>query len=380
MIERVVLRFHGLMLEKLVQRALAEGVTFFQVRRLGPRDARFTTDAPGADKLLCLAERFSLDLTVVSRAGPGVLVKKIRARWTLPVAFLLVGLLCAAFLSRLWIVQVNMLGGGDPRTLENALAELDVAPGASMRQIDPSALALKLHAAAPDLAYVGARKQGVRLLIEAAQALPAPDLYDPAAARDLVAARDALLLTLDVNAGTAACAPGHVVRKGQVLIRGEERDGRDTLRGVCALGSAVGRVWLTGEAEAPLSRTQIVDTGQISTESALRLMRLSCPLTFSSGYPLERTQVNRLPIGGLLVPLYIERTHHIQQQMRLVSPDIQTLKKEIAQIALNQALSQAPLGISPVDKWVDYSMIEGGRIKARAVVEIRINIAVSRGA
>ncbi|MEG2136995.1 MAG: sporulation protein YqfD, partial [Clostridia bacterium] len=71
MIEYVVLHFHGLMFEKLVQRALTEGVTFFKVRRLGPRDARLTTDAPGADKLRALAERFSLDLTVISRAGPG---------------------------------------------------------------------------------------------------------------------------------------------------------------------------------------------------------------------------------------------------------------------------------------------------------------------
>lgn len=56
----LMLRAEGLMLEKLLQRALNEGAVFRCVRRDGPRAMLFETDAAGASILTALCERFSL--------------------------------------------------------------------------------------------------------------------------------------------------------------------------------------------------------------------------------------------------------------------------------------------------------------------------------
>ena len=60
--------------------------------------------------------------------------------------------------------------------------------------------------------------------------------------------------------------------------------------------------------------------------------------------------------------------------------DEAALKEQIGKIALEEALSALPEGVQPVDKWIEYSMIEGEIVRARAVVEIRPNIAVAREA
>ena len=379
MIEHVALRFRGLMLEKFLQRALKEGVRFESVRREGGRQAVLVTDQAGSRTLMALAERFALDVKEISRHGPGVWLRRLRGRWTLPFALILCGFFSFSFFSRLWLVDVKMLdnsGGEAPIFL--ALEQLGLTPGAPLGRVDGKALSLSLQALCPEFSYIGVRTQGVRMLVEATRAQLAPDVYDPEAARDLVAAQDALLLSLDVMAGTAAAQPGQVVRKGQVLIRGEERDGRETTRGVCALGAAIGRVWLSGEAEAPLSRTVLRDTGRVSYGRSLCLLDWSLPLKETQGYANERLNTRRLPVGGLLLPLNILEVAHIEQSAAEETADLESVKAEITKIAMNDALSSLPEGVQPVDKWVDYSMIEGDIVRARAVVEIRPNIAVAR--
>lgn len=381
MTERVTLRFQGLMLEKFLERALEQGVRFDSVRRTGRRRAVLVTDGQGAVVLMALARQFALDVKEVSRRGPGVWARKLGRRWTLPAALALCGALSLSFLSRLWIIDVGMLdesGGEAPIFL--ALEQLGYVPGAPLGRVDTRQLALSIQSLCPEFSYVGVRVQGVRMVVEATRAQDAPGLYDPQAARDLVAAQDALLLSLDVMAGTAAAKPGQVVKKGQVLIRGEERDQRDSTRGVCALGVAIGRVWLTGQAQAPLTRQVFRDTGRVSYTRTLCLLDWRWPLTQGERFALERLESRRLPIGGLALPLYILEEARFQQREVLERADEAALKEQIGKIALEEALSALPEGVQPVDKWIEYSMIEGEIVRARAVVEIRPNIAVAREA
>ncbi len=379
--EHVTLRFRGLMLEKFISRALDSGVTFEAVKRLGRREARLLTDAEGARRLMKMAERFALDVSITQRGGPGALYKKAVNRLTLPLCVLVCAALSLMFLSRLWVIEINLIDGtSDKAPIVRALETLGIVPGTRMDDIEVKGLSLALMAEAGDFAYIGARKQGVRLLIEATRELPAPGVYNPKAARDLIASRDALLVSLDVMAGTAAVQPGQVVRQGQVLVRGEERDGRETTRGVCALGAATGRVWVTGEAEGSMTEEILTDTGRVRTRSEVRFMDHSLELTGAEAFELERVEVERLAIGGLVLPLHIVRTAHIEQRRDTRRASEDEVKAKITQIALEEALSKVPEGVSPVDKWIDYSMIEGENIRARAVVELKLNIAVARGA
>lgn len=374
--EIVTLRFNGLMLEKLVERATKEGVSFRLVKRIKGREAILETDKAGAEKLMLIAERFSLDIRQVDSRGSGEVLRRVRRRWTLPAAIVIVGMMAMGLLGRVWVIDIHMIDGGDPAGIEKALADMSIQPGISLDKSDMDLLQTLLKANCPSYAYVGARKQGVRLLIEATETFPAPDVYDYTATRDIIAKMDALVYSVDVLAGTANVKPGQYVKKGDVLISGTERDDRETTRGVNAMGSVMASAWFRGEASRPLVEDVVVRTGSRRVESEIRLWDYSLPLKKCEGFETEQVEDAFYPIGGIIAPLGIlKRTHYETVTQRRI-PDMDEVKAEASKEAFDTAMSQSPEGAQLVDRWEDFSVIDNDTLISRAVVEVRLDIAM----
>jgi similar to stage IV sporulation protein len=372
----VVLRFRGLMAEKLIDRARSEGIRIDSAERVGSRETILTTNEPDAKRIMHLAEKFKLDVKIIRVGGLPRVKAAIRRRAaaTLSLMIFLSALMLLA--GRAWLVEVR-LTGADPANLEHAMRSLGVRVGMNLSGLDAYTLSQRLMAEAGDLSYVGVSRQGVRLLIEAIGEDQPPALYNPDAARDLRATRDGVVESITVLAGLAAVKPGDTVVKGQTLIRGEEKVTDELTRGVCALGSVVARVWVTGEAISPLTREEQNPTGRVRTESTLTGPGFRFPLTKAEPFQLEEAEETFLPIGGMFVPLGVARVRHQEMEQKTVPLDEAAVKREISEKALSEALQKQPPSSTTIDKWVDYSMIEGGKIRARAIMELRMNIAGS---
>ncbi len=213
--------------------------------------------------------------------------------------------------------------------------------------------------------------------METAQEHPAPALYDADAARDLVASRDAVVLDITVRSGIAAVRVGDTVRRGQLLIRGEERVSKEETRGLSALGEVLGRAWYEGECTLPRTSEERVRTGRRSSESRLSLMGWSLPLSEGEAFPEAEEQREELPLVGLFLPLKIVRTTRYETVSRQVAPGEGELARRAAEAAMRLATAQLSPEDEIMDAWTDYTA-GAQSLTARAVVEVRTDIAVPR--
>lgn len=381
----IILRAEGLMLEKLLQRALHEGACFRRVQRDGPRAMIFETDASGAAALTALCERFSLPCTVLSRRGRNAMLRRLKHRATLLAGALTFTAVLALFFSRLWMVDVILTDDRrvDVGPLKAALAELGVRPGMARAAADPSALESSLSAASPDFSFIGVRIQGVRLLVEASPAIPEPSVYELDRGRDLVALFDGVVESVNVLSGSACVQPGDTVIRGQVLIRGDERVTKEENRSIAALGTVIARTWHEGHASASLSRTEEIRTGRSDQSAEIRLINRSWPLVKGKTYPTQTTETELLPIGGLFLPLQIRRTTAYETKTHTISADEEALKRQLQLFAFAEAninmIRSHPEGFEIADRWIEYTQ-NSGMLCARAVYETHTNIAVTRDA
>jgi len=382
----VTVRVRCLMPEKLIDRATAQGARFADMQLAEDNALVVHCDAQSARMLLNLCRRFNLEARIIRLRGFSALRRFVRQRATVALGIACAVVLSAFFLTRLWIVDIAFIGelaaSGNPQALYRSLETLGVHPGID-RSIDTGLLAQRLLARTERYSYASARLQGVRLLVEAAPEVPAPVLYDVNAARDLVCAREGIVVSAVVRSGIPCVKPGDAVRRGQVLIRGEEQASKEQTRPIGALGEVIVRSWFSGEARLPLTQTKTVDTGRRSTGARLVLLGYEWPIAEARAYPSQRIERDYLPIGGLFMPLEIERFSNVEvlRQDSEIPREILRARARALSLANAQAtlFREGPGQYIPRDSWVDYEMTDDVLV-ARAVIEIQSDAAITREA
>lgn len=375
------LRVEGLMLERLIERALSEGARFKSVRRTGAHTMEVATDPAGERILTALCERFSIPCAVMERGGHTRLFDRMRRRASALIGVFVCAAIAICCLSRVWMIEIQPVGGAaiDEGALRARLEEIGVHAGVARGSVDPELLALEMRALSPEYSFIGVRLQGVRLLLEASRENAAPETFDIDDPRDLVASCAGVVVSVNVRAGEACVKAGDTVVKGQTLIRGAERIGKEERHRVAALGEVIARTWATGEATAPAMEIQMTPTGRERTSSELRLGSLSWAIQTSGPFESEKIQTEILPIGGMFLPLEIVRTRAAETRAaeRAVDED----KLMYALDALSGAQARVKLnGVQAFDEWTAHLTNPNGDMTARAVIEAKVNIAVPREA
>lgn len=378
MIDRIEMRLRGRMLEKFAAHAVEKGICFLRIERTAPQEMQLCTCERDSKRLLSMAQEYGMELSVIGVSGKAHWRSRFYERGTVLLGLLLGTVLVILFCSRIWQIEaVSSDGSADAELLsliEQTARQWGIYPGMRRQQIDREELARFIQLQHPELTYVSVRRSGVKLTIETALEAHAPEVYELSDSRDLVAARDAVVVHVEVLTGQASVKAGDTVRKGQILIRGKERIDTDATHDVRALGTVLGRVWFTGECRLPTRQTMTQRTGRCNTASELRLYDWVLELDGAVQYPCEQLEVEYLPVGGLYLPLMIVRTTHWEAQQKDVGLDIEKLRTQGAAYALAQAREQLPEAAQEMDYWIEYVQ-EDSVLTVRVTIEAQMNIA-----
>lgn len=272
----VHIRVEGLVLEKLLDRAVESGISFLSIARRSPHDMELWLDDRNARRFLALAERFSYRAVVLERRGSSAVRVRMRARWSVLVGLCVAVLMLWAFSTRIWRIDIEVEESRHApiASIETALQELGIVPGVAKEAIDADTLEAQLYERTGRF-FVYWRKSARGAPVgDGGGEIPAPDTFDLEADRDLVAAYDGIVVSVNAMAGTARVKPGDCVTAGQVLIAGEERLSAEKTGGVCALGEVVARTWSEGTAQAELYVEKRTYTGQKQRRQRVGTVRL----------------------------------------------------------------------------------------------------------
>jgi len=380
-LDGVQIRVEGLMLARFVDRLTGEGVTVKRARRAGLREMDLWVSSRDTARLFALAEKHGLRAERIGARGWARWKSRARSQAALLIGILAVAGALMALNARVWLVEIRVVSQETQPGIEwrvgEALTSLGFKPGVASGTLDVRSLAAGIQLVEPSLTFVGVRVRGIRLLVELGLENPAPELYDLDAGRDLVALKDAVISSIDALTGVRCVKEGDTVRAGQVLIRGEERVSDELTRGVRALGVVMARAWYTAEASGSLRGEKTVDTGRASASTELRFREYAWRLTAGGQYGMQREAVERLPVVGLYVPVHIVRTTRYEQEIVESPIDRAALEMALHDQAIAAALAKLEPGDEIAGQWVDFTR-EGDILTARAVIEVRADIAVDR--
>lgn len=277
-------------------------------------------------RLLPLARRCGVQLSVLGRRGLPFRLLPYRRRPGMPLGFLMFcGILW--FLSLfVWSVKLPVLSPDTLQKVETALEEMGVSTGSLRSELDGNRMSIELQLKVPDLTWAGISTYGSRVTVEAKEFEPAVGRPDDGQPRNLVAARDGIILETEPLRGSIEVERGQAVVRGDLLVSGVV----EHLDGSVQITDATAKVWAQTTRELscsmPLRQLERRRTGKLITRHRVRLFGLELPLLFSIDGDgiFEREYSDWQPtVGTVTLPfeVHTERCYELEERPVVYSPE-----------------------------------------------------------
>ena len=359
---RVRFRAEGGDAEKLLTACAGQGIPVSGVRATA---LGFTAWTPARcyRRLRPLARRSHTRVRLAKKQGLCFVLLRWRGRWGLVLGPLVLAAVLAFSGNVVWAIRFDGVPAAQQIQLRSQLLQAGIWEGAWLRPDSLDAARQELLAQNEEYSWLTLNFYRGRLVVEASQLRPAPELPQGQSC-DLVSVADGVVLEVNIQSGQPLCSPGQTVAKGQQLAAGryQDRDGR--LFKVQSAGEVMAQVTFRCQAQQPMETT--VALPQSGGRSGRRLLVLGQTIPLGpqpQAGPEEQASVSSRPLTilGFALPATLEETWvtgSVQQTVTFTEE--QAL--ELAKLACREQLLQQLPGAGIQSEKV-YSRLEQGKLQ-----------------
>ncbi len=226
------------------------------------------------------------------------------------------------------IVTIDIQGNEtvSDTSILTALTEIGIEEGTNFGQINYVWSENQLRLMIDKIAWVGMHRTGHRLVVEITEIVEKPDMLVERIPCNIVASREAEIVSVLVRDGQLMHIVGDYVFPGDMLINGitTDHNGRITLHH--AMGKIIGKYNETVEFKGSFTNEKLLPTGETEKRRSLKLFSLEIPLYFGKNryeYSENSNFENNLYLFGKQLPIGIKTTEY-----RELSRISSTLSKE----------------------------------------------------
>ena len=363
----------GLNLERLIRQAGQSGLNITGIRRMSHRCVAGLIPEDCLPAFTELAQKGGWRIMPGKRVGAGRVYDCMRKRGLLIAALAIAGIVCAVSTQVMW--RIDVIGAGTYEAdVYSALSEMQVRVPALRQSVNLRMIRDELEWRYPHVAWVECGWRGMTLTLRFVEGI----LPETAAAQgpcDIVASRDGIISSIVTRAGTPVVEPGQLVRKGDVLIVGEERTSAGSTRAVAARGSVYARVWDAASVRMSLKQVDTIYSGRSQTVYTLRTPWFDLWPMPPSEYAEQDVSVTETQLSNWMLPVTLRIETRYEAGHVLNMAGVSEIREAAADAAKRKLLEKVGDSQSLVDIWVNWSMIEDEILLSVAYGERLMDIA-----
>lgn len=256
----ITIEIQSLIPEKFINILWKNGVHVKNIRKLSITSMVMDINLSDYDNIEDAAKRTDTKIRIINRSGIAFYIIKLRKRITMVIGVAIFAGIIFYLSTFIWNIDINSEHNLAPYEIRQQLLSLGIKPGISKRDINVYEIEDKLIKNNDSIMWVKARIEGSSLKISAEESQPPPSIIPEDSPCNLIASKDSQVVRVYTSAGTAIVKKNDLVKKGQLLVKGEQ--GKDGMTyQVHAKGDVIGKTFYEESKTVKISGTKKNRTG-----------------------------------------------------------------------------------------------------------------------
>lgn len=198
------------------------------------------------------------------------------------------------------VADIRITGSAPEAQIIQILEECGITRGAPSHGLDLSRAERRILLEVDNVAWADVSVSGSRVSVTVEQATPMPEITDVSSPCNLVATRDAMIVSANVRMGTLVTQAGSGVQKGGLIVSGTIADGGEHLLYRHASADIIGEFTETREFFIPYNETLRIPDGEQTEFKYLVFQDDVYPLFFGKAYVEDALYTEYTEIPPLL--------------------------------------------------------------------------------
>ena len=283
----VRLQIFGAFPAGVLNTAAADGIELWDMESKDENTLCLSAYEGRLERLCQIAQRAGCEVVIIRRVGGRDGLRKLLRRPALLIGLALTVLFLFCSSLFIWDVEVRGAERLERGEILCALEDSGFGVGSFWPGVNTDLLRSEVMVRLPEIGWMTVNVGGSRATVVIVERQPKPEMYDPAAAADLIAVRDGLVKRVNVLAGSPQVSKGEIVMAGQTLIGCRTESVNGEARSVHARGSVMADTWYELSAVCPVKGWLKTPAGLPHSRFAVVFGKRRLNLYFGSGKTID---------------------------------------------------------------------------------------------
>ena len=218
-----------------------------------------------------IAKESKCKIKIKSKKGLPFILNRYRKRKIFAISLLLVLFSLVILSGFIWNIEITGNETISSEDILNIAKSEGLETGKLKRKVDPKKIVEKIRLERADISWVGINISGTNVVIKIVEADKAPEVIDKNDYCNIIAKKDAMIVSANAQNGTLQVKEGDVVKQGSVLIAGWLEGKYTGVRYVHATGQVMAKVWYSKREKVYYKQNERKQTGNVEKKYSINI-------------------------------------------------------------------------------------------------------------
>ena len=368
----VNIEVEGYFIERFINICNSKKIFLWNMKRKHSTIIRVNIGIRDFKKIKEIAKKTKCRVKIQKKRGIPFILHKYKKRKIFAIFFILLIIAVIALSNFVWNIEVI---GNDKISAEEIIKDLaddNFKVGASKTNLNTKNIIDKIRLKRSDLAWMGIEIKGTNAIVKIVEADLKPDIIKEEEYCNIVATKDAMIVKINAQNGTAVVKEGDIVTKGTVLIQGWLEGQFTGIRYVHANGEVQAKVWYYQKISVPLKQTKKIKTGKEENKYSVKINNFEINLLkgvpkFQNYDTIETSKKLKL-FSDFYLPIEIHQKTYQEYEEQEITYSIEEAK-ELGIAQADESLKEQIEGKQVTNKKINAEQI-GANIEVEVIYEV----------